>query len=75
MLQNKTSGCVKVLNEDLVLMRTKLLKWSSFSLPPHFFPSSTFSPLIIVLHGDMGSYKNSPIIMNKHTFVVKCVIL
>ena len=33
--------------EDLVLMKTKLLKWSSFS--PHFTQKASFSPNIIYL--------------------------
>ena len=33
--------------EDLVLMRTKLLKWSSFS--PHFTQKASFSPIMMYL--------------------------
>ena len=34
-------------SKDLVLMRTKLLKWSSFS--PHFTPKASFSPIMMYL--------------------------
>ena len=40
--------CVKKTSiEDLVLMRTKLLKWSSFG--PHFTQKSSLSPLLCII--------------------------
>ena len=41
---------------DLVLMRTKLLKWSSFS--PHFTQKASFSPDVMYL----GTWKRVPLL-------------
>ena len=77
--------------EDLVLMRTKLPKWSSFS--SHFTQKASFSHLIVenlnllahhqvellhymyLLGNGITQYTYSPTIMNIRIFVAKCVML